>query len=85
MPQGISLNSGLEFPQQFERVFNYFKSVEVVIDKVLKHLVQMGDLDIELNPIAIKFVVISIKQVMSLLLKIFDDIFEFRGKAFHAF
>ena len=61
MPQRVPFDSWLKFSKQLQWVLDDLKSIEVIVDEVLKDLVQMRNLDIELHPVAVKFVVIRVK------------------------
>jgi hypothetical protein len=65
MSEGVTLEDGLEFGQEFKGVFDVSEFGEILIDEVLKLSVQSGDLNIELDIVLIKLGLLELKKRMT--------------------
>eukprot|EP00968_Pinguiococcus_pyrenoidosus_P007308 scaffold486_cov254-Pinguiococcus_pyrenoidosus.AAC.1 len=81
----LALQDGLELVQQLEAVLDGRDVLEALVDELLEAALQVADLHVELDVVAVELVVVVVQQVVAAQLEVLDDRVEHVDELLDAF
>lgn len=72
----FAMENGFKLPKKFERILNVADNLKVFVDVGLKRGLNGANVNVELNKIAVKCIVVEIKKLVVLLFEHVDVVLE---------